>query len=72
MDPRCPELKSLPRDTFIEGDRAIHLLNPPVLAAEGKGEAWFFGKWLPGARRYRSFREPMRTESEPLLRMKDL
>lgn len=41
------------------GDAAVYLLNPRVVDAEGEWEAWFFADWLPGAVRYRSFRELM-------------
>ncbi|NET37886.1 MAG: SMI1/KNR4 family protein [Cyanothece sp. SIO1E1] len=44
------------------GDSAIYLLNPRVKTADGEWEAWFFGDWLPGADRYRSFREMMQAE----------
>ena len=46
------------------GDDAIYLLNPNIVTPEGEWEAWFFGNWLPGARRYRSFREMMEAEYE--------
>src|SRR5262249_49221949 len=38
-------------------DDGIYLLNPEILTADGEWEAWFFANWIPGARRYRSFRE---------------
>jgi SMI1 / KNR4 family (SUKH-1) len=44
------------------GDSAIFLLNPQVVTADGEWEAWFFGNWLPGASRYRSFAELMEAE----------
>jgi hypothetical protein len=44
------------------GDSAILLLNPQVVTAEGEWEAWFFGNWLPGAARYRSFWDLMQAE----------
>ena len=44
------------------GDSAIFLLNPKVLTPDGEWEAWFFGNWLPGANRYRSFAELMEDE----------
>jgi hypothetical protein len=55
------------------GDSAILLLNPEVVTADGEWEAWFFANWLPGANRYRSFRELMEAERRNLagLRMED-
>jgi hypothetical protein len=44
------------------GDSAILLLIPEVVTPEGEWEAWFFANWLPGATRYRSFRELMEGE----------
>lgn len=44
------------------GDSAIDLLNPKVVTPDGEWEAWFFGNWLPGATRYRSFAELMQAE----------
>ena len=44
------------------GDSAILLLNPRVVTPDGEWEAWFFANWLPGAERYRSFRELMEAE----------
>lgn len=49
------------------GDSAIYLLNPKVLDADGEWEAWFFADWLPGAIRYRSFREMMQGERDRFL-----
>jgi hypothetical protein len=45
-----------------EGDSAVMLLNPEVSDADGEWEAWFFANWVPGARRYRTFREMMEQE----------
>lgn len=44
------------------GDSAVVLLNPEVVTQKGEWEAWFFANWLPGAERYRSFREYMERE----------
>lgn len=44
------------------GDSAIYLLNPEVVTPDGEWEAWFFGNWLPGANRYRSFAGLMQAE----------
>jgi len=49
------------------GDSAIYLLNPKVITPDGEWEAWFFANWLPGAARYRSFRELMQAEREMFL-----
>lgn len=56
-----------------EVDSAIYLLNPQVLTSDGEWEAWFFGYTLPGAVRYRSFREMMEGEYVRILTgMKDV
>jgi cell wall assembly regulator SMI1 len=44
------------------GQEAIYLLNPNIVTPEGEWEAWFFGNWLPGADRYRSFWDMMQAE----------
>lgn len=44
------------------GDSAILLLNPQIVTPDGEWEAWFFANWLPGARRYPSFRTMMEAE----------
>ena len=44
-----------------DGDSAVYLLNPRVIGADGEWEAWFFANWNPGAVRYRSFAELMRS-----------
>jgi hypothetical protein len=41
------------------GDSAVYLLNPRVIGVDGEWEAWLFANWLPGATRFRSFREMM-------------
>lgn len=40
-------------------NQGLLLLNPQVVFENGEWEAWFFANWLPGAQRYRSFRELM-------------
>jgi hypothetical protein len=35
---------------------ARYLLNPEVTSADGEWEAFYFAHWLPGVRRYPSFR----------------
>jgi hypothetical protein len=54
-----------------EGDSAILLLNPKIVTAEGEWEAWFFANWLPGARRYRSFRELMEAQYAEFLALRE-
>src|SRR5262249_3381412 len=51
------------------GDSAVLLLNPEVVDDTGEWEAWLFANWIPGARRYRSFRELMQGEHESLRRL---
>jgi hypothetical protein len=53
------------------GEGAIYLLNPQVVNSEGEWEAWFFGDWLPGADRYRSFQEMMQAEYENFLELRE-
>ncbi len=45
-----------------EGDSAVVLLNPEAVTPEGEWEAWFFANWIPGVRRYRSFRDYLEHE----------
>lgn len=45
-----------------DGDSAVYLLNPRIVTADGEWEAWSFANWHPGAVRYRSFAEMMRTQ----------
>lgn len=45
-----------------EIDTAVYLLNPQVVMEDGEWEAWFLGHKLPGADRYKSFREMMQAE----------
>lgn len=53
-----------------KGDSSIYLLNPQVTTANGEWEAWFFGNWLPGADRYRSFEELMQAEYQNFLELR--
>jgi hypothetical protein len=53
------------------GDSSIYLLNPQVIDSAGEWEAWFFGNWLPGADRYRSFQEMMQAEYENFLELRE-
>lgn len=53
------------------GDASIYLLNPQVIDSTGEWEAWFFGNWLPGADRYRSFQEMMQAEYENFLELRE-
>jgi hypothetical protein len=51
------------------GDSAVLLLNPEVVTDAGEWEAWLFANWMPGAHRYRSFRELMQGEHESFRRL---
>jgi hypothetical protein len=55
-----------------KGESAIYLLNPEVVFENGEWEAWFFGDWLPGADRYRSFQELMEAEYRNFLEMREI
>jgi SMI1 / KNR4 family (SUKH-1) len=50
---------------------AVYLLIPDVVTPEGEWEAWMHAHWLPGARRYRSFRELMEAERASFLRLEE-
>ena len=52
------------------GDSAVLLLNPKTISDGGEWEAWLFANWMPGAHRYRSFRELMQGEYESFLRLR--
>lgn len=71
----CRNLRVEHLQTAIEisqkDDSSIYLLNPQVVTPEGEWEAWFFGDWLPGADRYRSFQEMMQAEYENFLEIQD-
>jgi hypothetical protein len=54
-----------------KGDASIYLLNPQVTTDTGEWEAWFFGDWLPGADRYRSFEALMRAEYDNFCELRD-
>lgn len=74
-DQDCSKLRVEYLKTAIEisdvGTSAIYLLNPQVVTENGEWEAWFFGDWLPGADRYRSFQEMMVTEYQNFLDLRD-
>lgn len=53
------------------GESTVYLLNPQVITEDGEWEAWFFGDWLPGADRYRSFQEMMLAEYENFLELRE-
>ena len=71
----CSKLRVEYLQTALEisdkGDAAIYLLNPQVITEDGEWEAWFFCDWLPGADRYRSFREMMQAEYENFLELRE-
>jgi hypothetical protein len=48
---------------------ALYLLIPDVVTARGEWEAWMLAHWLPGAKRYRSFRELMEDERSSFLQL---
>ena len=54
-----------------EGDSAVVLLNPEVVASDGEWETWFFANWLPGARRYPSFGAYVESELESIKRLRE-
>ncbi|MEM9903726.1 MAG: SMI1/KNR4 family protein [Cyanobacteria bacterium P01_D01_bin.44] len=54
------------------GESAVYLLNPEVISEDGEWEAWFFGDWLPGADRYRSFQDMMQAEYQNFLELRDV
>jgi hypothetical protein len=71
----CTNLRVEYLQTALEisakGDSAIYLLNPQVVTEDGEWEAWFFGDWLPGADRYRSFQEMMLAEYANFLEQRE-
>lgn len=50
-----------------DSEQGLILLNPQVRFEDGEWEAWLFANWLPGAQRYRSFRELMQDKHRRLL-----
>jgi hypothetical protein len=67
---RCEYLQSTLQISAM-GDSAVYLLGPEVQTPSGEWEAWFFGNWLPGARRYRSFWDLLQEERQAFLVLKD-
>ncbi|WP_071515355.1 SMI1/KNR4 family protein [Geitlerinema sp. PCC 9228] len=71
----CSQIRVEYLQTALEissrGESAIYLLNPRIVTAEGEWEAWFFSDLLPGADRYRSFREMMQAEYQNFLELRD-
>jgi hypothetical protein len=43
-----------------DGDSAVYLLNPGVIASDGEWEAWFFATWSPEVETFPSFAAMMR------------
>jgi SMI1 / KNR4 family (SUKH-1) len=74
-DQDCMNLRLEYLHTALEisepGDSSIYLLNPQVINVHGEWEAWFFGDWLPGADRYRSFQEMMQAEYRNFLELRE-
>lgn len=58
---RCEYLKSCLQVSEVN-DGYVYLLNPEVIGPELEWEAWVFGSKLPGAIRYRSWRELVAAE----------
>jgi hypothetical protein len=73
-DQDCSKLRIEYLQTAIEisdvGASAIYLLNPQIVT-EGEWEAWFFCDMLPGADRYRSFRDMMAAEYQNFLELRE-
>lgn len=67
-----PEYLNTALEISEKGESAIYLLNPRVVTETGEWEAWFFGDWLPGADRYRSFQEMMEAEYKTFLEMREV
>ena len=69
----CSKLRVEYLTTMLEisekGESSIYLLNPQVVTEDGEWEAWFFGDWLPGADRYRSFQLMMQAEYKNFIEM---
>lgn len=74
-DQDCSKIRVEYLQTALEisqpGDGAIYLLNPQIVSPDGEWEAWFFGDWLPGADRHRSFQEMMQAEYESFLELQE-
>ncbi len=74
-DQDCSKIRVEYLQTALEisqhGDGAIYLLNPQIVTPDGEWEAWFFGDWLPGADRYRSFQDMMQAEYESFLELRE-
>jgi hypothetical protein len=73
QDPRNirPEYLRTAIEISDVGFDSIYLLNPRVITPEGEWEAWFFADYLPGADRYRSFREMMAAEYRNFLELQE-
>lgn len=71
----CSKIRVSYLQTALEisqlGDGTIYLLNPQIVTLDGEWEAWFFGDWLPGADRYRSFQDMMQAEYESFLELRE-
>lgn len=46
--------------------KVVYLLCPDVRTPAGEWEAWYFANWLPGATRYRSFKQLLCSERDRL------
>lgn len=54
-----------------DGDAGIYLLNPEVRGRDGEWEAWHLTSWMPGAQRFQSFEEMMRSSYMSLVKNRD-
>jgi hypothetical protein len=71
---------SLLRDEYLQTalviggnpEQGLILLNPQVTFEDGEWESWLFANWLPGAARYKSFRELMIDMHSSLLELPKL
>lgn len=51
------------------GDAAVYLLCPDGVSGELEYEAWFFASWIPGARRFASFKDMMLDASSSFIQL---
>ena len=54
------------------GGTAVYLLIPALRTQGGESDAWMFASWIPGERRYASFRELMEQERRSFLQLEGL
>ncbi|OKH50282.1 hypothetical protein NIES2101_19875 [Calothrix sp. HK-06] len=65
QEQNCVHLRCEYMQTALEissdSDGYIYLLNPEIISPDGEWEAWYFGNKLPGAFRYSSFTQMMKS-----------